>query len=105
MFLELWDILHGAAHGRLGVQEMVDRLATRVLVKEHCVWVHVQICNVLCVICVCMCVASPFFPRHRPFIFFVFAARSSEWDPDNGRHRSVVGILGYGPLTWHQTWM
>lgn len=48
--------MHRATHGRLGVQGMVDRLATRELVKEHSVWVSVHLCNVLCVSCVCVCV-------------------------------------------------
>ena len=51
--------MHGAAHGRLGVQEMVDRLATRELAKEHYIWVSVYICYVLCIGCVCVCDAPP----------------------------------------------
>lgn len=51
--------MHRAAHGRLCVQEMVDRLARRELVKDHCVWVSVHICNVL-VVSVCMVPPSSF---------------------------------------------
>ena len=54
--------MHGAAHGRLGVQEMVDRLATRELAKEHYIWFSVYICYVLCIGCVCVCDADTAFP-------------------------------------------
>ncbi len=95
--------MHGAAHGRLGVQEMADRLATRELAKEHCVSVH--ICYVLYIDCICVCEAPPFLPRPLPFNFFAFAAKSSRCDPDSGYHRGAMVTSGYSLLTWHQPWI
>lgn len=73
--------------GRLGVQEMVDRLATIELVKERFV---------------------VFLPSPFPFIFSVFAARLSRCDRDSGSYGSMgvtpnmdVSRMGTKLMSWN----